>query len=129
MSNRSEYFKAYYAANKDKMLQQFHNNYESNKEQLMIKHNEYRRTHPADRTRELTQVKCSCGSMISRLNIKRHQMTVKHIQIIEKIQKEKEAKQKEKEAKQEEKRRLKEEKTADNAAYRRVMKKLYKKIK
>jgi hypothetical protein len=68
-----EYYPVYYQENKEQLLTQKKEYYEANKEQISAYVNE--------------KITCECGCILARTNIQRHRKNKKHLELMEKINK------------------------------------------
>jgi hypothetical protein len=70
----NEKMKECYINNKKNIIEQSKKYYKNNKEQILEKHKE--------------KIKCDCGCEIIQMNLKRHQNSKKHIDLMNKIKEE-----------------------------------------
>ena len=76
-------FKNYQETNREKVAQMHKEYYELNKTRLLPKQNEYSKDrYQQNREFHLSLVTCSCGSIVTHTNLKRHEKTKYHLNFI-----------------------------------------------
>jgi len=81
-----EYQKEYRKNNKEEILKKKKEYYENNKEEKLKKMKEYKKRNKEKLTEKRKQkIKCVCGSICRKWDIKKHEKTKKHIKYIEEM--------------------------------------------